>query len=250
MEFSGRTAVVTGAASGVGRATAIGFGEAGANVALLDLDEEGAHQVAKQIDAAGVRAMVRGVDLAKPPDVRAALQAVHERFGRLDAVANVAGIYPKAKVPDVTEDLWDRVLSINLRGVFFCCQEAIRIMVAQGHGAIVNVASGAAFRAIEGHAVYSASKAGLVGMTRVLALECARKGVRVNVVAPGHTPSGNWLTDASTEEREALAATLVPGRFMTTEEQANAILWLCSDAASGVNGAIINVNGGNHMPQG
>jgi NAD(P)-dependent dehydrogenase (short-subunit alcohol dehydrogenase family) len=251
MGLRGKTAVVTGAASGIGKATAIGFGNDGASVALVDLDEEGANRVAKEIDAAGVPTMVCKVDLSNPAEIRSALQAVHQRFGSLDAVANVAGIYPKAKVPDVTEELWDRILSINLRGVFFCCQEAVRIMVTQGSGAIVNVASGAAFRAIEGHAVYSASKAGLVGMTRVLALECARKGVRVNVVAPGHTPSERWYDRGQLDPgMAAVADTLVPGRFMTPEEQANAIIWLCSDLASGVNGAIINVNGGNHMPQG
>lgn len=248
MDLSGKTAVVTGAASGIGRATAVGFGEAGANVALLDVNDEGAEKVAEQIEAVGTEAMVCKVDLAKPSETRAALQAVHQRFGRLDALANVAAIFPQAKVPDVTEEFWDRVMSIDLRGAFFCCQEATRIMVAQGHGAIVNVASGAAFRPLEGHAVYSAAKAGLVGMSRVLALECARMGVRVNIVAPGHTETDTTIDNVPKAKRDAVAATLVPGRWMTAEEQANAIVWLCSDAASGVNGAIVNVNGGNYMP--
>jgi NAD(P)-dependent dehydrogenase (short-subunit alcohol dehydrogenase family) len=138
------------------------------------------------------------------------------RFGRLDAVANVAAIYPIAKVADVTEQFWDRIQSIDLRGVFFCCQEALRIMAAQGSGAIVNVASGAAFRAVEGQVAYSAAKAGLVGMSRVLAFEFARKGVRVNIVAPGHTLSEGALATVSRERIEEMAATLVPGRFMTT----------------------------------
>ncbi len=142
------------------------------------------------------------------------------------------------------------MVSVNLRGVFFCCQEALRVMVDQGQGAIVNVASGAAFYPIQGMAVYTATKAGLVGMSRVLALETARTGVRVNVMAPGHTLSETMLDTLPQEEIEAMAAALIPGRFMTPEEPANAILWLCSDEASGVNGAIINVNGGNHMPQG
>jgi NAD(P)-dependent dehydrogenase (short-subunit alcohol dehydrogenase family) len=142
------------------------------------------------------------------------------------------------------------MLAVNLRGVFFCCQEALRIMVDQGHGAIVNVASGAAFRPIETLSTYAASKAGLVGMTRVLALEYARSGIRVNVVAPGHTASETLLEALTPEQVETMAATLVPRRLMEPEEPANAIVWLCSDAASGVNGAIINVNGGNHMPQG
>jgi NAD(P)-dependent dehydrogenase (short-subunit alcohol dehydrogenase family) len=250
MDLSGTTAVVTGAASGIGRATAVAFAEAGANVALLDINSDDAQQVANQIDRNATRVMVHRVDTAKPSEVTAALQGVKDRFGRLDAVANVAAIYPKATVLEVTEAFWDQVISINLRGVFFCCQEAIRIMLGQGKGAIVNVASGAAFRAIEGHSAYSAAKAGLVGFSRVLALECARQGIRVNVVAPGHTRSETALRSMGREQVEAMAATLVPGRFMTPEESAQAIVWLCSDAASGVNGAIINVNGGNHMPQG
>jgi NAD(P)-dependent dehydrogenase (short-subunit alcohol dehydrogenase family) len=257
VDFSGRTAVVTGAASGMGKATAIGFGTAGANVALVDLDEGGAKQVAEAIDPTGKRVMLCPVDLADTSAVRETLEAVRAHFGRLDALANVAAIYPPtnpdvsaANALEVTEEYWDRLLSVNLRGVFFCCQAAIRIMIEQGSGAIVNVASGAAFRPIQGMATYSASKAGLVGMSRVLALECARKGVRVNIMAPGHTYTEGNLKYLSKEEWDAIGATLVPGRLMDPEEPANAIIWLCSDEASGVNGAIINVNGGNHMPQG
>src|SRR5262245_18313819 len=189
MAFAGKTAVVTGAASGIGRSTALGFGKADAKVALFDLDADSAHRVADEIARSGAQAMVCRVDVANPSTVREALDAVRARFDSLDALANVAAIYPRAPVLEISEDFWDQTLSINLRGVFFCCQEAIRIMVAQGSGAIVNVASGAAFRAIEGLAAYSASKAGLVGMTRVLALEFVRNGVRANVVAPGHTAS-------------------------------------------------------------
>ena len=129
MGLSGKTAVVTGAASGMGRATAIGLGTERANVALFDVDDNGANRVAKEIDAAGAETMVYKVDLSKPAEIRSALAAVHQRFGRLDVVANVAGIYPHSKVPDVTEEFWDHILSVNLRGVFFCCQEALRIMV-------------------------------------------------------------------------------------------------------------------------
>ncbi len=250
MDFSGRTAVVTGAASGIGKATALAFGEAGANVALFDLDSRGGAEVANQIDLTGERVVVCDVDMAQPAAVRAALRAVNDRFGGLDAVANVAAIYPIAKALDVSEDFWDRILAIDLRGVFFCCQEAIRLMVAQGSGAVVNVASGAAFRPVDGQAAYTAAKAGLVGMTRVMALEHARLGVRVNVVAPGHTSTEGSVALATKEQISTMADSLVPGRFMTPDEPANAIVWLCSDAASGVNGAIINVNGGNHMPQG
>jgi NAD(P)-dependent dehydrogenase (short-subunit alcohol dehydrogenase family) len=248
MNFSGKAVVVTGAASGMGRATAIGFGAAGANVALVDINVDGAQEVANQIGAAGAEATVYGVDISEPAAMSETLETVYERYGRLDAVANVAAIFPQSKVLDTTEEFWDRVLSIDLRGVFFCCQTALRIMVPQGHGAIVNVSSGAAFRPVPGHVVYSAAKAGLVGMSRVLALEFARTGVRVNVLAPDHTLSATTRTRLTEDEIDAIAATLVPGRWMTPEEQANAIMWLCSDEASGVNGAILNVNGGIVMP--
>ena len=120
MDFSGQTAVVTGAASGMGRATSIAFGNAGANVVLFDLNEDGAGAIAKQIDGSGARTMVCRVDMARPAEVRAALRAAKDRFGRIDCLANVAAIYPRAKVADVTEDFWDRLMSVNLRGVFFC----------------------------------------------------------------------------------------------------------------------------------
>lgn len=248
MDFTGNTALVTGAATGIGRATAIAFGAHGANVALLDVDVAGANAAAREIDPSGRRTMACEADMANAAEVRSALQEVREHFGALDALANVAAIYPRASVLDVTEEFWDSVLSVNLRGVFFCCQEAMRIMVAQGRGAIVNVASGAAFRAIENLVAYSASKAGLIGMSRVLALEGARRGVRVNVVAPGHTVSDTVIEALGPGRIDAIAAELVPGRFMTPDESANAIVWLCSDEASGVNGAVVNVNGGNYMP--
>ena len=169
---------MTGAASGIGKATALAFGKAGANVALLDLDARGGAEVASQIDPTGERADGVRSRHGSTSSGASGLRAVNDRFGRLDAVANVAAIYPIAKALDVTEDFWDRILSIDLRGVFFCCQEAIRLMVAQGSGAVVNVASGAAFRPVDGQAAYTAAKAGLVGMTRVMALEHARLGVR------------------------------------------------------------------------
>ena len=247
MDFVGKTAVVTGAASGIGRATAVGFGKEGANVALLDVNADRAQEIAEQIDSSGGTTMVCPVDMTEPATVRDALHAAYARFGRIDALANVAGIYPSAPVLDVTEELWDRIESINTRGVFFCCQEAIRIMVAQGSGAIVNVASGSAFRPTPGLAAYCASKAGVVGFTRVLVMEFARTGVRINVVAPGLTKSETLVSTHGEERIDEMAAGLVTGRYVTPEENANAILWLCSDKASGVNGATIFVNAGNIM---
>lgn len=248
MDVKGKRAIVTGAASGIGKATAIAFGKAGAAVALVDVNREGAEKTAAQIEESGGRTLVCPTDLTRVAEVRAMVQKVRETFGRIDALANVAAIFPRSPVVEVTEEHWDQVLGLDLRGVFFCCQEAMRVMTAQGSGAIVNVASGAAFRAIEGLVAYSAAKGGLVSMSRVMALEGARKGVRVNVVAPGHTATEGAMANMGRERMAALAAQLVPGRWMEPQEIASAIVFLCSDAASGINGAILNVNGGNYMP--
>jgi NAD(P)-dependent dehydrogenase (short-subunit alcohol dehydrogenase family) len=251
VDFTGRSVIVTGAASGAGKATALAFGKAGASVALLDVDEAGAQAVADQMDGDGHRAAVWRVDLAAAADVTAAVRDVNERFGRLDAVANVAGIYPRATVPDITEEFWDNIHAIDLRGVFFCCQEAMRIMAAQGGGAIVNVSSAAAFFGLAGHAAYSAAKAGLVGLSRVLAIEGASSGVRVNVIAPGLISGGAPVEQMTDElQREGYAKATAVARPVTPEEIANSILWLCSDASSGVSGAILPVANANYMSVG
>ena len=247
MEFTGKTAIVTGAANGIGRATAVAFGKAGANVAAVDIDDDGAKRVAAQIEDTGGAATAYQADLTKPAQIKATVQQVVDTYGRVDALANVAAIYPRATVLEVTEEYWDRMMDLNLRAVFFCCQEALRVMLPQGSGVIVNIASGAAFRGIEGLSVYSAAKGGVVSLSRGLALEVARTGVRVNVVAPGNTDTDGIRANLTQEQVDAAAAELVSGRWMEPEEIAAAILFLCSDAASGINGAIINVNGGNYM---
>ena len=247
MEFTGKTAIVTGAANGIGRATAVAFGKAGANVAAVDIDDAGAKRVAAQIEDTGGAATAYQADLTKPAEIKAMVQHVVDAYGRVDALANVAAIYPRATVLEVTEEYWDRMMDLNLRAVFFCCQETLRVMLPQGSGVIVNIASGAAFRGIEGLSVYSAAKGGVVSLSRGLALEVARTGVRVNVVAPGNTDTDGIRANLTQEQLDAAAAELVSGRWMESEEIAAAILFLCSDAASGINGGIINVNGGNYM---
>jgi 3-oxoacyl-[acyl-carrier protein] reductase len=242
LELGGSVAVVTGAAKGIGRATAIAFAHEGANVALLDVDIEGARSAAEEVLGHGVEATVHEVDMAECESVRCALQEVHARFGRLDVLANVAAIFPKAKVAETTEELWDRGMGVNLRGPFFACKEAMRIMIPEGRGAIVNVSSTSAYRPLEGRSIYSAAKAAMIGMSRVMALECAKTGVRVNVVAPGHTSSEHALQEL--DDPEGVAATWVSGRWMTPEEQARTIVWVASPAASGLNGTVVHVNGG------
>jgi 3-oxoacyl-[acyl-carrier protein] reductase len=248
MTWEHKVALVTGAAAGIGRATAREFARAGARVALVDVDGPGVEEVARQIEKEGGRASAHRADLSRTDEIRGAFHSVLQAHGRIDALANVAGIFPTSPVLEVSEEHWDRVLGLDLRGVFFCCQEALRHMAPRGSGAIVNVASGAGFRPLPGRVAYSAAKAGLVGMSRVMAFEFARRGVRVNVVSPGHTETDGVIASIPADQREQAGRELVSGRWLAPDEVASAIVYLCSDAASGVNGAILHVNGGNWMP--
>ena len=160
----------------------------------------------------------------------------------------MAAIYPRAGVLDATEEHWDKVMDLNVRGVFFTSQAAMKVMTEQKSGAIVNIASGAAFRPLENMVAYCTAKAGLLGMSRVLALEGASHGVRVNTVAPGHTASETILTYNTRETLDEMAQELVSKRWLEPEEIAQGVVFLSSDAASGINGAILNINGGNFMP--
>ena len=248
MDMTGKIAAVTGAASGIGKRAALLYAEHGAKVALIDINEDGAAQVARRIEDTGGEAKAFAADLSKPDDARRVIADITAHFGRLDALANVAAIYPRAGVLDATEEHWDKVMDLNVRGVFFTSQAAMKVMTEQKSGAIVNIASGAAFRPLENMVAYCTAKAGLLGMSRVLALEGAPHGVRVNTVAPGHTASETILTYNTRETLNEMAQELVSKRWLEPEEIAQGIVFLSSDAASGINGAILNINGGNFMP--
>jgi len=149
---------------------------------------------------------------------------------------------------DVTEDHWDSIMNLDVRGVFFTSQAAMRIMIDQGSGAIVNIASGAAFRPLQNMVAYCTAKASILGMSRVLAHEGGPKGVRVNTVAPGHTASETILLHQTQEQLDEAAEELLSKRWLEPEEVAEGIVFLSSEKARGINGAIININGGNYMP--
>ena len=248
MDMTGKIAAVTGAASGIGKRAALLYAEHGAKVALIDINADGAAQVARQIEDTGGEAKAFTADLSKPDDARRVIADITAHFGRLDALANVAAIYPRAGVLDATEEHWDKVMDLNVRGVFFTSQAAMKVMTEQKSGAIVNIASGAAFRPLENMVAYCTAKAGLLGMSRVLALEGAPHHVRVNTVAPGHTASETILTYNTRESLKEMAQDLVSKRWLEPEEIAQGVVFLSSDAASGINGAILNINGGNFMP--
>ena len=249
-EFDGTAVLVTGAGHGIGRATALRFAAAGASLTLGDLNEATLAEVAKEAEAAGADVLAVPYDQRSSTSVAALVDAAAERFGRIDALANIAGIYPLATVDDTTDELWNDVLTTNLTGVFYVCRAALPRMLAAGRGSIVNIASGAAELPYAGMAAYAASKGGIQSLTRVLAKEGAPT-VRVNTVAPGPTRSWPAPDDDAGESPIGRAAKITDGiplgRWAEPEEIAEAIAFLVSARSKFMTGQVLRVNGGNHM---
>lgn len=241
----GKVALVTGAASGIGRATALALARDGARVLVADRDGAGAQSVAKAIAELGGEARASETDVSRPEQVAAMLRAALEAFGRLDCAVNGAGILATpALLHDLALDQWERTLAVNLTGVFLCMQHELRVMRGQGAGSIVNVASGGGVLGTPALAHYCASKHGVLGLTKTAALENARSGVRVNAICPGSTdtPMLQAFMGSSPEARKMILASAPPGRLGTAEEVAEAAVWLCSDRASYVSGESLFVD--------
>ncbi len=244
----GQVVVITGAAGGIGRAAVLAFAQAGARVVAADLDGAGAELAADAARAAGARALAVRVDVTDSASVQAMVAAVVAQFGRLDAAFNNAGVELEGTATaDTDEDLFDRTIAVNLRGVFLCMKHQIRQMLAQGGGgAIVNTASVAGLVGAATMPAYTASKHGVVGLTKAAALEYAKRGIRVNAVCPGVVRTA--MTEravAQRPERAAFIDGLHPmGRIAEPAEIAATALWLCSPAASFVTGQALAVDGG------
>ena len=245
----GQVALVTGGASGIGRATALTFAREGAKLVIADMNAEGGQQTVHMIAENGGEATFVQVDVSKAVEVEAMLSKAVETYGRLDCAHNNAGIgsRPRAPLHECAEETWDRVLAINLKSVWLCMKYEIIQMLKQGSGTIVNTASIMGLvGSWSGTAAYNASKHGVVGLTKTAALEYATAGIRVNAVCPGYIQTP-LIEDALTSN-PALEAQIVArhpvGRMGKPEEIAEAVVWLCSDAASFVTGHTMTVDGG------
>ena len=242
--FTGKVAFVTGAASGIGRATAVAFAAEGARVAILDRTEAALHATADAIRETGGDVLVIAGDVSQPQQVEAAVGRVVATFGRLDIAFNNAGVENRAApVAEIDLEEWDRVLDINLRGTFVCMKHELAQMVRQGGGVIVNTSSGAGIRGVAGGASYAASKHAIIGLTKSAALDYAGQNIRVNAILPGNieTPMMDRFTGGDMQK----AIDLEPvGRLGKPEEIADAVLWMSADLGAFVTGAAISVDGG------
>ncbi len=249
MRLRGKVALVTGAQQGIGRGIALAFAREGADVGVNYLDDRGAaEKVAQEIQTAGRRAVLVRADVAQARDAQAMIAQVLAELGGLDVLVNNAGVYPRVPFLEMREIDWDLVLDVNLKGGFFCAQAAARVMIAGGRrGSVINLASQAIRGAVRG-VHYSASKGGVVAMTRAMALELAPRGIRVNAIAPGLTDTAQPRYGNSEEELAAMATAVPLGRMAQPDDIASVAVFLASDDARHVTGQTVHVNGGSYMP--
>ncbi len=242
--LEGKVALVTGGAMGIGRTTAQVFSREGARVVVADIVTERGEETVRLIKKAGGDALFVQCDVTRAVEVESAVKGTVDTYGSLDCAFNNAGVAIPGTTVECTEEDWDRVLSVNLKGVWLCMKYEISQMLTQGGGVIVNTSSVGGLVGTPGIAAYTASKHGVVGLTRTAALEHVTAGIRVNAVCPGSVPTSMLDPVVNHPELKALLESKHPmGRFATTEEIAEAVIWLCSDRASYVTGVAFPVDG-------
>jgi 3-oxoacyl-[acyl-carrier protein] reductase len=244
MRLANQVAIITGAAQGIGQAIALRFAAEGARVVIADVNGPAADQTAREIETLGRTARAFEVDVTDAARVAALLEETQTHFGRLDILVNNAGVGLNRPFLTTTLEEWERQLRVNLTGTFLCAQAAARVMVQQGRGQIVNVASISGQRGGQGRAAYGSAKAGVILLTRVMAVELAPLGVRVNAIAPGPVDTAQSRGTHTEATRRAYRERIPTGRYGTREEIANAALFLVSDESTFVAGHVLNVDGG------
>ncbi len=242
MRLKDKKAIVTGAARGIGKATALKLAQEGADVVVADINLDGIRQVSKQIEKIGRRGIAQKVDVSIRQEAETMVNTAKREFGRLDILVNNAGINRDATLHKMTDQEWNQVLAVDLTGVFFCFRAAVKVMRDQKYGRVINIAS-ASWMGNFGQANYSAAKAGVVGLSKTGARELAKKGVTVNVICPGFIDTE--MTRAVPEKIRAKIIEKIPmGEAGKPEDVANVVVFLASDEARYVTGSIIDVNGG------
>ena len=244
--MKGQTALITGAGRGIGKAIAEALAKKGVNIAVADVNLEIAQESANELAKLGVKTIALKVDVSNSSDVATMFEETVKAFGKVEIVVNNAGITRDGLLMRMKEEDWDAVLNINLKGSFLCTREAIKVMAKQRYGRIINIASVVAFMGNPGQANYSASKAGLVGLTKTAAKEYASRGITVNAVAPGFIQTA--MTDALPENvKQDMMKAIPMSRFGTSEDVANAVVYFASPESNYVTGQVIHVNGGMYM---
>ena len=242
-EFAGKVAFISGGASGLGRAAAVQLAAAGANVMVADVQHDASRDLAREL---GEQVAIRACDVRDDHQIEQAVAMTIEHFGKLDIAINAAGIGgPEVRTAEYDHDEWERVIDVNLNGVWRCMRHQIPAMLATGGGVIVNIASVAGLIGFPRHPAYAASKHGVVGLTKTAALEYGKKGIRINALCPGFTltPMVQHMIDAGLPA-ETLAARVPLGRIGTAEEVAATILYLCSSASAFMSGHALAIDGG------
>jgi NAD(P)-dependent dehydrogenase (short-subunit alcohol dehydrogenase family) len=245
-QFTDKVIIVTGGGAGIGKACALLFGKEQAAVAVLDWNEAAARKTAKEVDSLGGKGLAIHADVGNTEQVKRAVAAATQRFGRIDILFANAAVQVIKPIDITSDEEWERVISANLRGTFLCCREVIPVMRQQRSGCIVIASSGHAFQSYAGYAAYASSKGGQLAMMRALAIDCASDGIRVNCVVPGATETELLSAHFSNEpkEKERLLAKIPLGRLASPEDIARSVRMLASEDAAYITGTSLVVDGG------